>query len=99
MQRRRGVTGEGVNAVGINLQSTTNPSDEKADHEMVQLSWEYAIKWHDPASCDTGSEPKRAKGVEPDKKLINSTELFHLFVSGGEKAVLPRSLPMPVDEG
>ena len=37
-----------------------DPAVEKCEYQA-----DIVTKWHDPASGDTGSEPKRAKGVEP----------------------------------
>ena len=49
---------------------TNARSDSKVDQrESLCRYFEDALgnatQWHDPASCDTGSEGKRAKGVEP----------------------------------
>ena len=59
------------NATGFGVDGKTNDrSDSKVDQrESLCRYFEdvpgNATKWHDPASCDTGSEGKRAKGVEP----------------------------------
>ena len=65
MHQTGGFGGQGLASDGNSHHGEAAHHAQEGDAEKACISGEKVIKWQDPASCDTGSFEKRAKGFEP----------------------------------